>query len=339
MEYSYDSPPWKEASCSSKLVIAFYYFAIYFPVLILFGIFYTVYTCYVILYIYPLIGTESDRPSTYYWDSDAEHEGAKARGWILLVIMTWSIIILSISSIRAILTDPGKIPEEKEWSIVNEEESDNVEIPEPKRTEEAEVGKILKIQHERNKYGQPRTCERCMKRKPDRTHHCRLCDQCVLKMDHHCPWIANCVGYFNYKYFFLMVFYGALSIIIFTTTFWETVYVWIHDPDASAYACFFIVLMYSLVTMLGIVVTGFLSFHIYLITKNMSTIEFCEKKRSGQQSYKEDSPWRISNYHSFQAALGPKPWAWLLPIQTKELDEGLYYDANEELMQLAHAHN
>jgi len=176
MEYSYDSPPWKEASCSSKLVIAFYYFAIYFPVLILFGIFYTVYTCYVILYIYPLIGTESDRPSTYYWDSDAEHEGAKARGWILLVIMTWSIIILSISSIRAILTDPGKIPEEKEWSIVNEEESDNVEIPEPKRTEEAEVGKILKIQHERNKYGQPRTCERCMKRKPDRTHHCRLCD-------------------------------------------------------------------------------------------------------------------------------------------------------------------
>jgi hypothetical protein len=109
-DYSYESPPWKEASCGSKVVIAFYYFAIYFPVLILFGIFYTVYAVYVILYIYPLVATESDRPDTYYWDTDEEHDMAKARGWILLIVMTWSIIMISISSFRAILTDPGRIP-------------------------------------------------------------------------------------------------------------------------------------------------------------------------------------------------------------------------------------
>jgi len=133
-------------------------------------------------------------------------------------------------------------------------------------------------------------------------------------MDHHCPWIANCVGYFNYKFFFLMVFYGALSILIFIATFWETVNVYIHNPDSSAYACFFIVLLYSLVSMLGIVVNGFLCFHIYLMYKNMTTIEFCEKKRTGSSSYKEDSPWKISNYTSVVAALGPSAWAWLLPI-------------------------
>jgi hypothetical protein len=55
-------------------------------------------------------------------------------------------------------------------------------------------------------------------------------------MDHHCPWIANCVGHFNYKYFFLMVFYGAVSINVFALTFWETVHIWVSDPDATAYA-------------------------------------------------------------------------------------------------------
>lgn len=58
--------------------------------------------------------------------------------------------------------------------------------------------------------GNARYCDRCKCIKPDRTHHCSICQECVLKMDHHCPWVNNCVGYSNYKFFILFLFYAVL---------------------------------------------------------------------------------------------------------------------------------
>uniref|UniRef100_A0A1I7WMG1 Palmitoyltransferase n=1 Tax=Heterorhabditis bacteriophora TaxID=37862 RepID=A0A1I7WMG1_HETBA len=45
-------------------------------------------------------------------------------------------------------------------------------------------------------------CEPCEGYKAPRSHHCSKCSRCSLKMDHHCPWINNCVGHRNHAFFF-----------------------------------------------------------------------------------------------------------------------------------------
>ncbi|XP_030422487.1 palmitoyltransferase ZDHHC21 isoform X4 [Gopherus evgoodei] len=46
--------------------------------------------------------------------------------------------------------------------------------------------------------------------RPKRSHHCRRCGHCVRRMDHHCPWINNCVGEDNHWLFLQLCFYTQL---------------------------------------------------------------------------------------------------------------------------------
>lgn len=46
-----------------------------------------------------------------------------------------------------------------------------------------------------------RVCRRCNIRQPNRVKHCYHCDNCIQRFDHHCPWVNQCVGERNYKYF------------------------------------------------------------------------------------------------------------------------------------------
>jgi hypothetical protein len=54
-------------------------------------------------------------------------------------------------------------------------------------------------------------CPECEVIRTSRSRHCNICNRCVNRFDHHCPWINNCVGGGNNGWFYLYI----LSTLIF----------------------------------------------------------------------------------------------------------------------------
>lgn len=61
-------------------------------------------------------------------------------------------------------------------------------------------------------------CETCLIFRPQRTAHCNVCNNCVLKFDHHCVWLGTCIGKRNYHYFVWFITF-LLILCIYTMVF------------------------------------------------------------------------------------------------------------------------
>ncbi len=49
-------------------------------------------------------------------------------------------------------------------------------------------------------------CTYCELIKSETSFHCQMCGKCTELFDHHCPFLNNCLGMRNYKYFLVFVF-------------------------------------------------------------------------------------------------------------------------------------
>jgi len=55
-------------------------------------------------------------------------------------------------------------------------------------------------------------CHSCHLEKPLRSKHDRVTRRCILMFDHYCPFVGNAVGLYNYRFFYMYLFFHCLSI-------------------------------------------------------------------------------------------------------------------------------
>lgn len=173
---------------------------------------------------------------------------------ILIVVFHILFFLLLWSMIKSILGDPGRVP--IYWGFFAEE-ADN----------------------RRRRY-----CLLCHSFKPERyslsdcrCHHCSTCQRCVLNMDHHCPWISNCVGFTNRKFFMLFLFYIILTLIFaiaceLPLEIQEYIRIFSHKQAFSIHT---VLRTIGLLTQIAFfcVIVMFFKFHVELVLSNSSTLD------------------------------------------------------------------
>ena len=121
-------------------------------------------------------------------------------------------------------------------------------------------------------------CKKCDKVKAPRSMHCFVCNKCIVGMDHHCPWIAQCVGCHNHHYFFLFLMYttlGCLYVALWARpAWWEFSVRHIQRSGLEYSQRLALTLMTVLPASLCVCVGGMMIWHGYILLTAQTSPEF-----------------------------------------------------------------
>ncbi|XP_020532320.1 protein S-acyltransferase 8 isoform X2 [Amborella trichopoda] len=119
---------------------------------------------------------------------------------ILVVAIVYTFYVLVLLLLTS-AQDPGIVPRalhppidvQHEYSNPNNTSVGQTPRPPFPRTREVQLpsGVVVKVKY----------CDTCMVYRPPRCSHCSICNNCVQRFDHHCPWVGQCVGLTTYENF------------------------------------------------------------------------------------------------------------------------------------------